>query len=157
MAREVVNALKTRGALVLGPFMAGEIRARAPAGLLDGTLVPVPAHSRRRRRHGYNHAHVIAERLGREASLPVRDVLRRAHTPAQVGHERSARLQNARDSVRPWAGVAAPPRAVLVDDVYTTGATLDACAQALLEAGAREVVAVTFARALRGRAGLFPP
>jgi ComF family protein len=157
MAREVVGALKTRGALVLATFMAGEIRARAPAGFLDGTLVPVPAHPRRRRRQGFNHAHVIAERLGRGASLPVRDVLRRAHTPTQVGHERSARLQNARGSVRPRASMAAPPRAVLVDDVYTTGATLDACAEALIEAGSRDVVALTFARALRGQTGLFPP
>jgi predicted amidophosphoribosyltransferase len=46
-------------------------------------------------------------------------------------------------------GLTAPPRAVLVDDVYTTGATVDSCALALAEAGTEEVVAITFARAVR--------
>ena len=149
VARDVVGALKTRGALVLAAFMADEVAARAPAGLIEGTLVPVPAHPRRRRRHGFNHAHAIAGGLGRRLSLPVRDVLRRINAPAQVGLERGARLRNARGSVRLRSDAIAPHRAVLVDDVYTTGATLDACARALREAGAGEVLAVTFARALR--------
>jgi ComF family protein len=150
IAREVVSALKARGLLVLAAFMAREVSTRAPAGLLSGTLVPVPAHALRRRRHGFNQARAIARPLGRAASLPVGDVLRRVHAPAQVGLERRARLSNARGSVRLRAGASPPPRAVLVDDVYTTGASLDACARALLESGTHEVVAVTFARALRG-------
>jgi ComF family protein len=150
MARDVVGALKARGALVLGAFMADEIAARLPRDLLEGTLVPVPAHRRRRRRHGFNQANAIARPLGRALSLPVRDVLQRASAPAQVGLERGARLRNAVGSARLRAGAAAPTRVVLVDDVYTTGATLDACAWALLDRGTREVVAVTFARALRG-------
>jgi predicted amidophosphoribosyltransferase len=92
---------------------------------------------------------LIARELGRAASLPVREGLRRVHLPAQVGLERVARLQNARGSVRLQGGLTGPPHAVLVDDVYTTGATLDACAQALRAAGTREVAAITFARAVR--------
>jgi predicted amidophosphoribosyltransferase len=65
-----------------------------------------------------------------------------------VGLARGERLINARGSVIP--GATPPPgRLVLVDDVYTTGATLDACARALAARGARDVVAVTFARATR--------
>jgi ComF family protein len=135
--------------VVLASLMAGEIAARAPADLLAGTLVPVPAHAGRWRRNGFNQAREIAAALGRDVSLPVRGVLRRTRAPDQVGLERRARLENARGSVRVRAGIVVPARAVLVDDVYTTGATLDACAQVLREAGAREVVAVTFARALR--------
>jgi ComF family protein len=145
----VVNALKARGALALAGLMANELAARAPEGLLRGVLVPVPAHRRRRRRHGFNQAHLIARELGRAASLPVGKGLRRVHVPEQVGLERVARLRNARGSVRLRTGVTGPPRAVLVDDVYTTGATLDACAQALLASGTREVAAITFARAVR--------
>lgn len=138
---------------MLASFMAGEIAARVPADLLAGTLVPVPAHAGRWRRSGFNQACEIATALRREVSLPVRGVLRRARAPAQVGLERRARLENARGSVRVRVGIAVPARAVLVDDVYTTGATLDACAHALREAGATEVTAVTFARALRSQAG----
>jgi ComF family protein len=151
VAREVVTALKSRGALVLVSFVANEIAVRAPAGLLAGTLVPVPAHARRRRSRGFNQAFEIAAALAREGGLPVRDALRRVRAPSQVGLERRARLVNARGSARARSSFAVPQRAVLVDDVYTTGATLDACAHALRQAGAEEVVAVTFARALRGR------
>jgi ComF family protein len=150
IARDIVSALKSRGALVLASFMASEIASRVPAGFLAGTLVPVPAHARRRRSSGFNQAFEIAAALDRATDLPVSDVLRRVRAPAQVGLERRARLVNARGSARVRSGVAVPPRAVLVDDVYTTGATLDACAQALRQAGTGEVAAVTFARALRG-------
>lgn len=151
VARDVVTALKSRGALVLASFIAHEVAGRAPAALLRGTIVPVPAHARRRRSSGFNQALEIAAALGRTSDLPVRDLLRRVRAPAQVGLERRARLVNARGSVRVQGGSTVPPRAVLVDDVHTTGATLDACAQALRQAGAEEVVGVTFARALRGR------
>lgn len=151
IARRAVAALKLQGALAVSRLMAAELASRAPLGLLRGTLVPVPAHRRRRRRHGFNQARAIAAALAREAGLPMVDGLERSGaTPPQVGLERRARLLNARDSVRVRAGSVVPARAVLVDDVYTTGATLDACARALSAAGAAEVVAVTFARAIRG-------
>jgi ComF family protein len=149
-SRALVNALKSRALVSVADLMGREIARRAPPGLLAGKLVPVPAHARRRRRHGFNHAAAIARATARRLDLPVRDVLVRAGgRPRQVGLERGARLGNVRGSVRPRDGASVPERAVLVDDVYTTGATLHACAEALLEAGAREVVAVTFARAIR--------
>ena len=129
--------------------MGAEIASRAPPGLLCGTLVPVPAHPARRRRAGMNQAAWLANALGNRSRLPVADVLARSRSSTpQVGLARRERLVNARGSVRPGR---TPPtgRLVLVDDVYTTGATLDACARALLAAGGEDVVAVTFARALR--------
>jgi ComF family protein len=143
--------LKSRGELRAAEFMAAQIAARAPADLLGVPLVPVPAHPRRRRRHGFNQAEVIARGLARREAAPVRDLLVRTadHGP-QVGLERRARLVNARGSVRSRSFSCPPERTVLVDDVYTTGATLDACARALLVAGVEEVFALTFARAVRG-------
>jgi ComF family protein len=150
VARRMVAALKSSGALPLAALMAEELAERAPPALLSGTLVPVPAHARRRRRHGFNQAAAIARALARRTRLPVRDVLvRTAARPPQVGLERRGRLTNARGSVRLRRGVRAPGRSVLVDDVYTTGATLDACARALLGSGSGSVVAITFARAVR--------
>jgi ComF family protein len=151
VGRRVVSALKSRGALAVAHFMGEEIATRTPSGLLEGTLVPVPAHARRRRVHGCNPAREVAMALGRFTGGGVRDVLERRGRPApQVGLERAARLANARGSVALRSGAAAPERVVLVDDVYTTGATLDSCARALRKSGSKEVVAVTFARAVRG-------
>jgi ComF family protein len=151
MARETVAALKSRGALSVSRLMAAELALRVPGDLLRGVLVPVPAHRRRRRRTGFNQARAIAVALGGRTGLPVDDILERTGSAQpQVGLERAARLVNARGSVRVRAGSVVPTRALLVDDVYTTGATLDACASSLKAAGAAAVVAVTFARAVRG-------
>jgi predicted amidophosphoribosyltransferase len=150
VCRRVVTALKSRSAVAVTGFMGGEIARRCPSGLVEGILVPVPAHARRRRLHGFNPAREIARALGRRSGCPVRDLLERTgRAPPQVGLERAARLANARGSVGLRSGASAPERAVLVDDVYTTGATLDACARALRAAGSNEVMAVTFARAVR--------
>jgi predicted amidophosphoribosyltransferase len=148
-ARRIVVALKARGATRVAGFMAGQIASRAPPAFLEGTLVPVPEHPARRRREGLNQAAALAGALARVTGLPIADALarRRSSTP-QVGLAKRDRIANARGSV---AVRREPPtgRLLLVDDVYTTGATLDACARALAGAGGRDVAAVTFARALR--------
>jgi ComF family protein len=157
VSRRLVAALKSRGALAAAGFMGERIADRAPQSLLRGTLVPVPAHPVRNRRHGFNQAAELARAIGRATRLPALDLLRRETSSVpQVGLERRARLANAAcsvqvDSRRRRGRAEVPSLVALVDDVYTTGATLDACARALQEAGAAEVVALTFARAVRGR------
>jgi predicted amidophosphoribosyltransferase len=134
--------------------MAAHIGHALPPGLLEGAeLVPVPRHPARRRANGFDQAELLAGALGRHAGLPVARCLER-HGPdrAQLGRRRAARLEPDRILIR--AVASSPPRAVLVDDVHTTGATLDACARALRGAGARHVAVVTYTRALPGdRAG----
>lgn len=122
--------------------------AALPAGLLDeAVLVPVPRHPARRRARGFDQAELLARALARQSGTPVRACLeRRGQDRPQLGTRRVVRLAPHRIEVR--ATAAAPQRAVLVDDVHTTGATLDACARALREAEATRVVAITYTRAL---------
>jgi predicted amidophosphoribosyltransferase len=149
-ARALVHALKFGGALPLARLMAAQIAANAPAALLvpEAALVPVPAHPARRRRRGFDHAALLAAALGARSGQRVAACLARGGGPAarQLGAPRVVRLRPGRVPVR--AVRAAPAHAVLVDDVHTTGATLDACARALRAAGARRVDALTYARAL---------
>jgi ComF family protein len=144
-ARDLVRALKFRGALGVADPMAALMAAAAPAALLGGSLVPVPLHPARRRRRGFNQAECLARALARRTGLPVADCLvRRGAERRQLGRGRGARLAGPAGSVAVAGPV--PARALLVDDVVTTGATLRACAGALRTAGVPEVAAFAFAR-----------
>jgi competence protein ComFC len=146
-ARDLVRALKFRGATALADAMAAQIVASAPIALLAGVLVPVPLHPRRLRRRGYNQAALIAAALARRVDLEVADCLARSGSAAtQVGRDRSERRAGPAGSVELRGPV--PERVVLVDDVATTGATLAACAAIARAAGAREVTALVFARTI---------
>jgi ComF family protein len=161
-ARDLVRALKFRGAVRLADALAAQIVANAPPGLLDQepraarrTLVPVPLHPRRFRSRGYNQAAAIADAIGGRAGIEVADCLfRSGPSVTQVGRDRAERKAGPAGSIGVHAGAAgghAAPVAepvLLVDDVVTTGATLGACRDALVAAGAREVAAVCFARTI---------
>lgn len=143
--RDLVRALKFRGALALAREMSAIAVASAPDGLLRGGLVPVPLHPVRLRKRGFNQAAVLAEAIGRITGLASSDCLRRRGPgPPQVGRSRGARLAGPAGSIGARGPV--PPVALLVDDVVTTGATLAACASALRQAGTTEVAAIAFAR-----------
>jgi ComF family protein len=107
-------------------------------------LVPVPIHRQRRRERGYNQSELLAAVVGERCGLPVRDALEKVKdTPPQVGLTREERLRNVRDAFKSRAGAASGRRAVLIDDVQTTGETLEEAAKALLAAGAHAVYALT--------------
>ena len=151
VARELVQALKFRHARPLAEVMAAHLAAGMPAGLRTGaTIVPVPAHPAHARRRGYDQAGLLAGALARRTGAPLARPLRRSG-PAlgQLGASRAERLGQRRIAVRARNTTRPPRRVLLVDDVHTTGATLDACARALRAAGTVEVTAVTWARTLR--------
>lgn len=152
-ARALVVALKFRGAVGLADSIGAEIARQAPPSLLSGAvLVPVPADPWRRRRRGLDHALLLATAVARRRATPVALGLRRTGpAPRQAGQSRRVRTVQGRIDVE--AVIEPPPICVLVDDVYTTGATLDACARALLEAGAISVRAMTYARTLPPASG----
>jgi predicted amidophosphoribosyltransferase len=154
----LVKALKERGAVGLARLMAAQIAATAPPGHWAGPaamLVPVPADPLRRRRRGIDHAARLAAELAPRCGLPVAPVLTRPMTigSRQAGRSRAQRLAPDQLEVAVRTDrrgpLAVPSVTILVDDVHTTGATLHACALALREAGATDVRAVTYARALR--------
>jgi ComF family protein len=149
-ARDLVAALKFRAALPVAGLMAAHLAANLPLDLRGGAplaVVPVPAHRGRRRRRGFDPAALLSAGLARRAGLRLAPCLRRVDRGRrQVGAGRALRRSAGRFEA---AVVAAPPRGVLlVDDVHTTGATLDACARALKAGGAEAVAAVTYARTL---------
>lgn len=142
-ARQLVAALKFRNHRRAARVMAAQIVACVP--LAGDVLVPAPAHPSRVRRRGHDQAVTLARALSARTGLPVAQLLRRAGPATrQVGAARAQRLRQ----VHVTARGPAPPRCVLVDDVRTTGATLDACARALRAAGAIDVLSVTYARTL---------
>ena len=110
-------------------------------------LVPVPVHAARERQRGYNQAALLADALATEARLPVRDILQRSRaTLRQHGLGKAARLHNLRGAFSLRDGARVPPQLILVDDILTTSATLEACAQVLRDAGAVSVYGFAIAR-----------
>jgi predicted amidophosphoribosyltransferase len=152
-ARGLVVALKFGGRLGLAEEAAAAIAGRAPPGLLEGAIVPVPPAPRRRRKRGFDAAEAIARALAGRTGLPLARCLAREQSRRQVGRPRSERLA---DPPRVRVATSAPRIAVLVDDVTTTGATLGACARALRSDGASRVAAVTFARSGTSAGALLP-
>jgi ComF family protein len=146
-AKRLVGAWKERGQRTLAQ-LAAEIVAEVVPRPSAYTLTFVPADHDRLLRRGHNPAQRLARELSARWQLPVVPLLRRA---PGVGPQKGLTLTERRRNVRGvFDATAAVPKAiVLVDDVYTSGATVSAAATALRKAGARRVEVVTFARAVR--------
>lgn len=152
LARELIHRFKygREFALrrVLGDWLTEAFRDPRLAGATDVRLVPVPLHPARRRERRFNQSEALAEWVGRRLGLTLEQPLRRTrHTVTQTHFDRRQRMRNlhAAFALRHNARVR-DLSFLLVDDVLTTGSTLDECARVLLEGGARNVRAITVAR-----------
>jgi ComF family protein len=156
--RELLHWLKYRGmeplAIPLGQRVASVADAPECRGILGHcqAVIAVPLESGRKRERGYNQAELLARVVARQLRLPLLPAAalqRTRATPSQSGLHRVERRENMRGAFsakRSAKHPSLPQGVLLIDDVMTTGATLDACAQALMAAGVREVIALTVAR-----------
>jgi ComF family protein len=152
VARTLVHALKYQDRTDLAPAM-GRWMARAGREMLEAAdlLVPVPLHWRRAWHRRYNQSGALARAVERQSGVKLRgELLRRVRaTEQQVGLSRSQRASNVQGAFEVSADQRSEiqgRRVVLIDDVLTSGATVDACARALLRAKAAQVDVLVFAR-----------
>ncbi len=156
--REAIHAFKYGGrpelARSLGRYLVvafGEAGWDTPVDL----VAPVPLHAERLAERGYNQAELLAQVLCRWLHLPLgaHALVRVRQTRQQVGLDAAARQENVLGAFAASSAAVQGRVLLLVDDVYTTGATLKACAAAALEAGAIQVYGLTLAMAGHGQAG----
>jgi predicted amidophosphoribosyltransferase len=146
-AGAMIRALKFGGRIAIADAMAAQMAAHAPPELLSGDVIPVPVHPSHRRRRGLDHTAALGRALARRTRLDYLECLARGGDPLpQVGRGRRARMRGPAGSIVVASGLDPPERALLVDDVVTTGATLAACATALRAAGCQQIAAIAYAR-----------
>ncbi len=149
--REAVCAFKYRGKIGLAKPLAQLMIDALPADLDVDLILPVPLHPSRLRSREFNQSLLLADHLARHLDLPVsiRELVRVQATDPQTTLPRNMRLKNVRHAFsvrRPH--IVADRRILVIDDVFTTGATLHECAAALSASGAKSVVALTLARTM---------
>ena len=155
---EAIVLLKYEEVTRLGDWFAArlaEIISNSPDDWHADVLVPVPLHPVRRRERGYNQAELIARPLAKRLNLTFQPnlLVRTKPRPPQLLLSRTERWTSVRGAYATREGVKVDKlRILLVDDVMTTGATLDACARALKKAGATAVLGLTVARVRAGSA-----
>ena len=149
--RDAICAFKYRGKLTLARPLAQLMINALPHGLDADVIIPVPLHPARLRTREFNQSLLLADQLGRHLSRPISatNLVRIALTDPQTTLSRQARLRNLRNafSVRRPQDLAGT-RILLVDDVFTTGTTVNECAKALRKAGSGPVFALTLARTI---------
>lgn len=161
MAR-AISLLKYEKVLSLGHWFAARLEEVVHGELevfAADVVVPVPLHPARRRERGYNQAEMIAKPLARKLKLPLRTYLlvRTKPRPPRLLLSRRERWESVRGAYEMRRGANVDNlRVLLIDDVCTTGATLDSCARALKRAGAKSVTGLTVARVITAGVSLPP-
>lgn len=148
--RKAIRRLKYSHDIGLGDALARHLVDLAISHQIQADLVvPVPLGQKRLRERGYNQAALLARAVSLALGLPYKPgaVSRNRETASQVGLSLEARQRNVDGAFMAKTSIVLGKRILLVDDVLTTGATLEATSQALMQAGARRVAAVVVSRA----------
>lgn len=146
--KDSLLAFKYRNKREYAAFYAEEIWRRYHRQLERlgaDALIPVPVHRRRYRRRGYNQATLIARELSKRLQLPCyeQELVRTVHTHAQKTLNDRQRYQNLKNAFKRRRNGVELKKVILVDDIYTTGATIEACTQVLSATGVEEVYYVS--------------
>ncbi len=146
--RELIHLFKYQRIRTLAAPLGMMLVSALPRDERFDVISPMPMHWMRRWQRGFNQAELLARMIGRRTGIPVRNLVRRRRATApQAGLSNAQRRSNVAGvfAVRRRTGIAGR-RILLVDDVFTTGATASACAAALKRAGAARVTVLTLAR-----------
>ncbi len=148
--RNAVHRLKYAGNVALSRPLANFLLTQTEWALHDAPdfIIPTPSRIASLKKRGFNPPHLLARRLSRAWSLPLSAQALRfiKDVPSQAGLNRSNRLRNVKGAFQADRDVVQGKTILLLDDVMTTGATVNECAKALKKAGARSVSALTLAR-----------
>jgi ComF family protein len=148
--REAIHALKYTGGKNLDAPLAKHMsRAFAQSGVAVDIIIPIPIHKKRQRERGYNQSELLARQISTfiYAPMAAKAMTRVRHTSQQAKLSAAERKANVKDAFSGDPAVLKNKRVLLVDDVFTTGATLMEAGRAARAAGAAEVFALTLARA----------
>ena len=148
---EAIHRLKYRNDIGLADEFAGHLLIKLTTLKWNIELVTaVPLEKQRLKDRGYNQSEFLARRLAKRAGLDYVGsvVTRKRSTLSQVGLTREQRVRNVQGAFSADKGAVTNKSILIVDDVITTGATMNSCSESLLQAGAREVYALTVARSI---------
>ena len=151
LLRQAIRLFKYQGKVSLATPLAALMIARLPPFDSVELIMPVPLHSKRLRQREFNQALLLADAIGRHLNIPVAytNLIRAISTPAQTTLSRKSRLKNLRRAFavrHPDAIV--KRRILLIDDVFTTGTTVNECAKTLRKAGSGDVFVMTLGRTM---------
>lgn len=146
---QLIQALKYQQRLAIAPLLGAGLAKAVSGQTRPDVLIPMPLHAARLRHRGFNHATEIAREVARRLNLPLNltSCERVRDTPPQVALAYDQRRRNVRDAFT-CDGDVAGKHVALIDDVMTTGTSLDELAKTFIKAGARKVEAWVVARTL---------
>ncbi len=138
-AREIISAYKFDNRKAISYLLAKLLHDQIREYYADMVIVPVPFRPSSKRKRGWDQVRIIAENLNQIYGLTVLDCLKRSDGPPQKSMDYHRRLSNLEGKIQLRPSFAAPENVLLLDDVFTTGATMDCCASVLISAGTAEV------------------
>ncbi len=149
LVRKALHALKYKRSVALIPYLVMLMEEARSVCVFDGqtALTAVPMYWMRRFSRGFNQAEKLGRSVGERCNIPFVSLLRKVRsTGSQVGRGRGERVKAVHNAFKVRKGVEVPLHVIIVDDICTTGGTLDACAAALKKAGVRRVEGLVVAR-----------